>query len=222
MKLGLVLECCPDGPDQLVLTCFARRLSPGITVESAPMGSKEVLFSAGVEAAENLISASGCDLAIIAWDLKPYWEKASSEDCEAEAKLLRDKLDAVDADIRAKIRLLCITWELETWFLAHPKAIVEHLSTKTRKAKFSCSKPLSKTDPKAVLIREFRKFRGSGYEDLREAIQIARRINNTSKLEKIESFARFSRLVAGDPSSAFQGSGDDCKDLGLAAYQLGR
>lgn len=224
MKLGLVLECGPDGPDQAVLTCFARRLRPDVAVHAAPMGSKAALFSAGVEAAEALIRSSGCDMAIIVWDLKPVWEEAPEETCESEANLLRAKLAGLDAGVRAKIKLLCITWELETWFIANPAAIQEHLSTKTRKVRFTCSKPLSKTDPKAVLIKEFRKVRGASrlYEDLREAIQIARLIQNTSKLRKIDSFARFSKLITGDPQAEFARSGDVCGDLVKIASQLGR
>jgi hypothetical protein len=224
VKLGLVLECGPEGPDQLVLTCFARRLKPDVVVHAAPMGSKEVLFSAGVEAAENLIQSSGCDMVIIVWDLKPYWEDAPVETCEAEADLLRIKLAGLDPGIRSKIRLLCITWELETWLLANPVVIQGHLSTKTRKAKFKCSSPLSKTDPKAFLIKEFKKVRGptGHYEDLREAIQIARLIENTSKLRKIDSFARFSALITGDREADFAATGDVCKNLVYQAAMKGR
>lgn len=224
MKLGLVLECGPEGADLAVLTCFARRLKSDVTVNAAPMGSKAVLFSAGVEAAEELIQSSACDMAIIAWDLKPVWEEAPEESCESEVQLLKSKLASLNPSVRAKIRLLCITWELETWLLANPAAIQEHLSTRTRKAKFTCSKPLSKTDPKAVLIKEFRKVRGPSrqYEDLREAIQIARLIQNTSKLRKIDSFARFSKLITDNPEADFISSGEVCKNLTHSAFQLGR
>lgn len=224
MKLGLVLECGPDGPDQVVLTCFARRLRQDVIVHPAPMGSKAVLFSAGVEAAEDLIRSSNCDLAVIVWDLKPVWEDAPEETCESEAEMLRAKLAVIDPTIRPKIKLLCITWELETWLIANPAAIQEHLSTKTRKAKFACSKPLSKTNPKAFLIKEFKKARGSNrlYEDLRESIQIARLIKNTSKLRKIDSFARFSNLITGDPKAEFASAGDVCGDLANVALQHGR
>lgn len=224
MKLGLVLECGPDGSDQLVLTCFARRLKPDVVVHPAPMGSKAVLFSAGVEAAEELIQSSGCDLAIIVWDLKPAWEDAPEETCESEAELLRAKLAGLDPKIRAKIRLLCITWELETWLIANPTAIQEHLSTKIRKAKFTCSKPLSKNDPKAFLKKEFKKTRGANriYEDFYEAIQIARLIRSTSKLRKIESFARFSGLITGDPKAEFVSTGDVCGSLAQVTFQHGR
>jgi len=224
VKLGLVLECGPEGPDQLVLTCFARRLNPNVKVNAAPMGSKAGLFSSGVEAAEDLIRSSGCDMAIIVWDLKPYWEDVPAASCESETGLLRNKLAGLDSDIRSKIKLLCITWELESWFLANPGAIQEHLSTKARRASFKCSKPLSKTDPKAVLIREFRKFRGATrhYGDLREAIQIARRIQNTKKLNKIDSFARFSSLITGNREADFLSTGDACKDLTYQAATMGR
>lgn len=224
MKLGLVLECGIDGPDALVLTCFARRLQPEIEVETAGMGSKEALFAGGIEAAENLIGSSGCDLALIVWDLKPYWEDADEKNCKSEADLLRSKLEGVDDAVRSKIRLLCITWELETWLIAEPAAVVDYLSTTTRKAVFSCKKPLAKNDAKATLDKACKAARGNSrrYEDYREAIRIARHITSTSKLRGVPSFARFSALITGNSQADFQDSGDACADLSYIATQRGR
>lgn len=210
MKLGLVLECDTGGPDELVLTCFARRLKQGIEVQTVAHGSKEQLILKGVESAEMLVDASKCDLVIIAWDLKPYWEKTKKK-CKDEADILRKSLQG---DAQNKIKLLCITWELETWLIADERAINGYLVPKSHKDKFSCNKPKQKDDPKAFLNQYFKKRRGKpGYEDYREAIKIAQYIPDTNRLNRIDSFRRFNKLLTGDPKGQFSSCTDVCKDL---------
>ena len=58
--------------------------------------------------------------------------------------------------------------------------------------------------------------------DYREAIQIARRITDISKLMAIPSFARFARLLTGIDTPAFQATGDTCEALVYKASRLGR
>jgi hypothetical protein len=223
VKLGLVLECDTGGPDELVLTCLARRLRPKITIQPVALGSKEQVFLKGVETAAELINSSGCDLALIVWDLKPYWN-SKARNCEAEAEELRDKLASFPKKISGKIKLLCLTWELETWLIADPRAVNAHLSTDARKSKFKCPSPLSKDDAKAYLNSECKKHRGRTrrYVDVREAIQIARLIPDTSKIRKIPSFKRFGHLVSGNVTVRFQQSRESCDDLVHQAHQLGR
>jgi hypothetical protein len=224
MKLGLVLECDTGGPDELVLTCLARRLAPGITVEAVALGSKAQVFLKGPEAAAELVETSGCDLVLIVWDLKPYWEKAAAKNCEAETEELRAKLTSLKRTTAGKVRLLCLTWELETWLIADARAVRDHLSTPARKSKFKCNSPLSKDDSWAFLDKECQKHRGKSrpYEDFREAIRIARLIPDTHKTRSIPSFKRFVRLVSGNPLADFQQCGDACNDLVYQAQQLGR
>ena len=224
MKLGLVLECDSGGPDELVLTCMARRLAPDIKVQCASLGSKRKVFTDGPEAASKLIESSACDLVLIIWDLKPYWEEAKAKTCQAEVAELRAKLNGLVPATAQKIRLLCLTWELETWLIADTRAVNAHLSTAEHKAKFKCSSPTTKKDPKAFLDRECKKHRGrSGYYvEVREAIQIARLIPDTKKIQSIPSYGRFAGLVCGNPQADFQRCGDVCNDLAYQAQQLGR
>ena len=224
MKLGLVLECDSGGPDELVLTCLARRLAPGVSVEAVALGSKAQVFLKGPEAAVELVETSGCDRVLIVWDLKPYWEKAEAQNCEAEAEDLRNKLKALPPATKAKIKLLCLTWELETWLIADDRAVRAHLSTDAHKSKFKCKSPLSKDDSWAFLDKESRRHRGRSrpYEDFREAIRIARLMPDTTKLQGIPSYGRFAGLVCGNSNAAFQQCGDVCNDLAYQAQQLGR
>lgn len=224
MKLGLVLECDTGGPDELVLACLARRLKPGITVQSTALGSKAQVFLKGVDAARELVESSRCDLVLVVWDLKPYWEEAPDTTCEAEAGELRGRLEALPKRTAAKIRLLCLTWELETWLIADARAVNAHLSTAAHRSKFRCKTPLSRSDPKAFLDGACRKHRGRSrrYEDFREAIQIVRLIPDTSRLRKVPSFTRFGRFITGQHPLDFQQSGDACADLAHQAHRHGR
>lgn len=223
MNLGLVLECDTGGPDELVFTCLARRLRPGIEISPASLGSKEQVFLKGVEAAQELVESSGCDLVLIVWDLKPYWN-TSARNCEAEARELREKIAALPVATGAKIKSLCLTWELETWLIADPRAVNAHLSTAAHKSKFKCANPASKNDAKAFLDGVCKSHRGKSrrYEGVREAIKIARLIPDTSKVQAIPSFCRFSRFVAGVGDAPFKQSGDACNDLAHQALILGR
>lgn len=225
MKLGLVLECDTGGPDELVLTCLARRLAPDITVQAAGLGSKAQVFLKGPETAAELVEASGCDLVLIVWDLKPYWDPATGRSCEDETREMLNTLVGLPAATRRKVRLLCLTWEIETWLIADHRAVREHLSTDAHKErKFRCSNPLGKADAKAFLISEFKRVRGKSgrYVDYWEAIQIAQLMPDTRQLQSIPSFTRFARLVSGKMNADFQRCGDVCNDLSYQAQQLGR
>jgi len=171
-----------------------------------------------------LVEASGCDRVFVVWDLKPYWQDAVALNCEAEASELRAKLHGMERSTANKIKLLCLTWELETWLIADARAVNAHLSTPAHKAKFKCSSPLSKNDAKAFLDRECKKHRGKTrrYVDVREAIQIAQLISDTHRVRSIPSFRRFVRLICGEPLADFQQCGDACNDLSFRSRQLGR
>ncbi len=225
MKLGLVLECDAGGPDELAFTCLVRRLAPGTEVKCATMGSKEGVFLRGVEAARELVESSKCDLVLIVWDLKPLWAQVAAKDCEDEAAELKKQLEAVSVAMRKRIRLLCLTYELETWIIAEDRAVRSYLSKPEHKSKFKAPKrPQSKTDAKAYLNSVFKQARGKrlGYEDYREAIRLVQRWPDTSRVGAVDSFTRFSKLLTGNAKAAFQQCGDACADLVHQAAQMGR
>jgi hypothetical protein len=161
---------------------------------------------------------------LIIWDLKPYWQPTTGRSCQAETADLCARLAGLSPATRAKIRMLCLTWEIETWLIADARAVNAHLSTDAHRATFRCSNPLSKNDAKAFLDRECKKHRGKTrrYVDVREAIQIARLIPDTHRVRSIPSFKRFVRLVCSKPLADFQQCGDACNDLGYQAQRLGR
>lgn len=222
-KLGLILECDAGGPDELVFRCFVRRLSPDTEVEVLTMGNKEALMQKGAEAAQGLIEDNNCDLVIIAWDLKPLWEKPGN--CEIEADVVRSSLKALSKPLQKKVRLLCLTYELETWLLADQAAIRSYLSTSAHPCKWKSSKKAeSYTDAKATLNKIVKDHRGPRrrYEDFREAIRLAAMIDSTNKLLKVQSFQRFCKLLTGSDSAEFLSGGEICADLSHSANQMGR
>jgi hypothetical protein len=183
-----------------------------------------MVFNHGPEAAASLVEASECDLVLIVWDLKPYWQRAKQKTCQAEVAELRPKLDNLPRATAAKIRLLCLTWELETWLIADDRAVRAHLSTDAHKLKYKCRSPMDKHDAKAFLdgVCKTQRGRSRRYVDVREAIQIAQQIPDTTKIQGIPSYGRFAGLVCGNSNAAFQQCGDVCNDLAYQAQQLGR
>ncbi len=225
MKLGLVLECDTGGADELVLTCLTRRLRPGTSVQPVALGSKDGIRLRGAETAAGLVETSHCDLVLIVWDLKPLWKEFAAKSCKDEAAEMRKQLEAVSPATRQKIRLLCLSYELETWLIAEDRAVSTYLSTDAHKVKFKAPKdPASKTDAKAFLNTTITKVRGkrNRYVDYKEAIRLVKLWPDTSRVDAIDSFQRFSKLLTGQDKAAFQQTGDACAALVHQAAQMGR
>lgn len=222
-KLGLVLECDSGGPDELVFKCLVRRLSPGTAVKAVTMGSKSGMLLRAAETAQELIETEKCDQVIIVWDYKPPFEgPPPAKRCEDETALMKKTLEGLPQSLQKKVRLLCLVHELETWLITEDQAVRDYLSTDAHKCKYKAPKPHSKTDPKAFLSSEFRAFRGTRYEDFKEAIRLVVRWQDTRKVGKLDSFQRFSKLVTGNPKADFQRCGDVCNDLAYQATRMGR
>lgn len=223
-KLGFVLECDAGGPDELVFTCLVRRLSPGTQVKVVTMGSKKFMQASAAKAAQELIETDECDRVIIAWDYKPPFDgPPPARRCEDETAIMLKTLSVLPHNMKRKVRLLCLVHELETWLITEDRAVRNYLSTPEHKNKFKApAKPLTKTDPKAVLSGEFKAVRGTRYEDFREAIRLVILWEDTRKVGKLDSFQRFAALVTGNAEADFQADGAACRDLAYQASRIGR
>lgn len=225
MKLGLVLECDVGGADELVLTCFARRLVPGVSVIPSPQGSKAGVFTKGTDAAAKLIETDRCDLVLIVWDLKPYWTQVAARNCRDEVKEMRQQLEALSPATREKIRLLCLNYELETWLIADERAVSAYLSRPAHPVDFPrISRPARIPDAKAHLNTAVVQVRGRGnrYVDSKEAIRIAQLVQDTKRIGRVESFERFASLITSEEGADFQTCGEICNDLAFQASRMGR
>ena len=227
-RLGLVLECDTGGPDELVFRCLARRLSlPGKEPEVVALclGNKRRLMEDAVSRAEALVTVEKCDLVLIVWDLKPLWEEPPAKKCADEAALLRSMIADLKPAVRPRIRLLCLTWELETWLIAEDRAVRDYLSKPAHPSKYKAPANLDTvTDPKSYLNKAFTGFRGKSrrYEDRIEAIQLIQRWPDLSRVAKVPSFSRFAHLLTGSNKPEFQQCGDVCRDLAYQADRMGR
>ncbi len=213
-KLGLVLECAREGADEKVLKCLTRRLAP--QTQLAPpqcMVSKEMLIKSGAEAAKLLLEADRCDRVFVVWDLKPEWEEQKQLlDCKEECDLIAAKLD--DLGIRENVDLICIVEMLETWIIADDRALSTHLSRPPRNYAFKRIKaPESVADPKGLLISTFKQTFRKTYRDHTDAVRVIQKCQDSTRLERVSSFARFVTKLTGKQGTAFSRCGEVCNDL---------
>lgn len=225
-KIGLILECGAGGPDQLVLECLIKRLSPATTVLSRPQGSKPAVYLNAADVATKLVESDHCDLVLIVWDQKPLWKdeekNITAKNCKDERLLMLASLQNLPSTIMSRVKLLCISAELETWLLADDAAMRNFFSTKAHPCKWKGIKYDPNLDAKAALITLSTKIRGRKYSEFTEAIRIARMIENTRKLRKIASFARLSSLITGNPKADFVQDSTVCNDLAHQPTRTGR
>lgn len=227
-KLGLILECDSGGPDQNVLACLVRRLSPGTVVVPKPQGSKKVIYQKAADVAKDLVEIDQCDLVLIVWDQKPLWKDEEKEiearNCRDERAIMLDCLNGLPADVMGRVRLLCISAELETWLLADNTVISDYLSKDSHPCKWKGCKLSATTDAKAKLISLFNMYRGRSnrYSDVSEAAKIARLWTTTKKLRKVPSFSRFVELLTDNKDAEFIHDGTVCNDLCHQSVMMGR
>lgn len=196
MKIGLILECGPEGPDKKVCERLARKLRPDVRLEFATLSNKPSLIEGCGKAAQQLLAA-GCNRVIIVWDLFPAWREKGARPCRAEdRRLILKSLQA--SDVKPKhVRLVCITEELEAWLLADHAALGQFLSTAAHPIRVSRRRqPERISDPKKVMRKLFNGSRYSDYRDTWHAGQVAELID-VARLRVIESFDRFARFVDG-------------------------
>jgi hypothetical protein len=93
-----------------------------------------------------LLDVEKCDLVLIVWDLKPLWDEPPAKKCKDEAEILRGMLAKVPRTKRGRIRLLCLTWELETWLIAEDRAVREYLKKPEHPCDFTAPKKLEQVD----------------------------------------------------------------------------
>ncbi|WP_438480849.1 hypothetical protein [Oleiharenicola lentus] len=213
-KLGLVLECAREGADEKVMTCLARRLTPGTRLaRPACMASKELLMNNGAEAAEQLLNAERCDRVFVVWDLKPAWEEEQQLlTCAEEIALMEEKLTALS--IHSRVDLFCITHMLETWVIADDRAVSAHLSRPTRPYTFRrVTNPESHLDPKALLNACFSECRRGVYRDHTDAVRIIQKTPDTTRLRRAPTFTALLHKLTGNAATDFHHCGDVCNDL---------
>lgn len=192
MRVGLILECRPAGPDQKVLERLVELSRPEAEVISVTLIEKRNLISQCGHAASILLQ-KGCECVIIVWDLYPAWGVQGAEPClKKDREDIRESLDGAGVD-SSKVHLVCIHKMLEAWLLADEKAISTMLSKLTKKTISvpRVRRPEDPKNPKKVLSQIFRTWAKAQYQAHIHAESIVNEVVHFKRLRQCKSLCYF-------------------------------
>lgn len=200
MKVGLIFECGPKGPDIKVCEYLIKHHirpehgQPSDPPISITLERKSDLIDNCGKAAASLLS-DGCDRVVVIWDLYPRFGQPPLRCQDRENIHASLRSEAVPLD---RVHLVCIEAELEAWLMADGRALSAFLSSPEHPVKIKDKKnPDRVKNPKTALKKLFTDQKRSAYDDLSHAIKIAQNLPDLSKLRAISSFARFEGFVTG-------------------------
>ncbi|EPX64267.1 hypothetical protein D187_005401 [Cystobacter fuscus DSM 2262] len=194
MKIGMICECAPGGPDIKIGKHFAMQFVPGAVVEERTMGNKANLIRECGDVTRFLLEKERCDVVFIVWDLAPAWPDQHEKRCRFNDKegIRKSFLAAYgkEAPPWNRIVLICVEQMLEAWILADGTAVVEHVRRRTHEPpRFKeVRRPDRERDPKSRVINYFKQA-GRTYNEHVDAAPIIMSAS-LSKLRQSESFQR--------------------------------
>lgn len=191
MKVGLILECGPEGADKKVCEYIVRHYAPEMKIDSITLDDKRNLVEQCGRAAAQLLQ-SGCDRVVIVWDLWPAWREKKGKPCrKADRENIKQSLNQAGVQ-NADVFLVCIEEELEAWLIADGRALSMVLSKPSHQVSIGHRKQVHKVrKPKTELMKIFQQRGGFEYRDLIHAEKIIRALPDFSQLRRCETFARF-------------------------------
>jgi hypothetical protein len=128
MKIGLILECRPGGPDADVYKYVAERLCKKFEIDKPKtLIDKKSLIQEAPEVAQTLI-ADGCQHVFIIWDKKPRW--GDGGDCTTDNAALTNGLNQLGVNMN-QIKLCCIDEMMESWLIADSRGFMAWIRSKT-------------------------------------------------------------------------------------------
>lgn len=198
MKIGLIVECAPEGPDQQVYSTWIRRLVPHAQVEPSCTSNKpRLLAEAGARA--QALFGEGCERVLIIWDLWPAWRRGQKPDAGAD-------IQAIETSLRAEgvahpcIYLICINRELETLLIVDANAIRTVLKApKPVVGLKNQRKPLRTPAPKRYLDARFRAAHRGVYTPHVHAKKIAEGIDFGRLRDACPEFGRLEQSTSQTP-----------------------
>jgi len=194
VKVGLILECQAEGPDEKVLCCLLAKFAPHVEVRCICLGNKANLVRECGDAATQLL-ADGCDHVLIIWDLYPAeWGDALKAKGKKKRPCLKEDRERIFAAldkagvVRETASLVATAFMLESWFLADTRAVAAHLAQKTGRtitvADLGSINPRTQTKPKDALSKMFEGQKCQRYRDFADAEGIARNVENLDDLKR--------------------------------------
>jgi Domain of unknown function (DUF4276) len=202
MKIGIILECGPDGPDMHVCKHLAKQILRDAKIEAelsfATLTDKRNLLRQCGNTASALVE-DGCERVLIVWDLYPAWREKGQKPCRYEDRqTIFGALEAANVD-RNLVALICIQEELEAWLLADERVLMAFFQTFHSHAK-KVSPPKKPEQigckPKTTLNKLMQESTGREYKDCDHARRIVVKINDLSRLRKVcPTFQRFEQKI---------------------------
>lgn len=200
MKIGMICECAPGGPDIKIGEHFVRTLVAGADFVGSTMTNKANLIRECGGVARMLLEKERCDVVFIVWDLAPAWPDMKEKRCRFRDKegIRRSFLATYGQGTPPwdRIVLICIEQMLESWLLADGGAVIEHVRRPTHEPpRFKDVRhPDQEKDPKSRLINYFRQA-GRTYNEHVDAFPLAKNAS-LSKLRRSESFQRLENKLS--------------------------
>lgn len=195
MKVGLIVECGPDGAETKVIPHIARMINPAIEAEVIPLSNKPNLKEQCGRYVRELLDR-GCEKILIVWDLLPDWGEYDGRGClhVDRQEIFSTLQNSGIGDGDRRVHLICIHVMLEAWLLADERALSAYLSTETNRIPVPRKKGTEGVkDPKSALNSLFKSLpcRTNRYTDFTDAIKIAEKLPDLRRLERLASFQRF-------------------------------
>ena len=200
-KIGLILECGPKGPDQLVCEHLLHELNPNIQAVSRTLWDKPRLLNDCGQAAAALLEG-GCERVIIVWDLYPVWKESRPPCRRSDREMILASLANHDVPLSAA-HLVCIQAELEAWLLSDERALATVIGSKEHPVRVPREKkPEENPNPKGKLRRLFEEH-GRQYSEFVHAKQIVEALPNLKRIKRCRSFVRFALKAANLESNQY-------------------
>jgi hypothetical protein len=198
MKVGMIFECGPQGADKQVCEYLAKKLIPDLKIVSVTLTNKKNLLEECGSATASLLKAR-CEKVLIIWDLYPPWGQKGQRPCrKTDREAILKSLAGEGIAENAPVCLVCVEQELEAWLVADGSAIGNLLSRPTHLVKVDDQKkPDTVVNPKKYLVQVFEQNAGRRYNDIVDAIKIARQITSWNKITRSPTFQRFAIKLSG-------------------------
>ena len=208
MKLGLILECQVEGPDEKVLCCLLSKFAPEIELQAAAQGNKINLVRDCGTAARQLIE-DGCGHVMIVWDLFPAeWgdelkQKNRTPCLHEDRQRIYAALETAGVEA-GQVSLVAIEYMLESWLLADHKALAAFLSKSAQREitrqQVNGPNPATAKRPKDALSKIFEQQNHRAYRDFDHAVKVADEITDLRDLKRsCPTFQRFWEKATREP-----------------------
>ena len=192
MKIGFVLECAPEGPDEQVFKMLVKRLKEQNfigDVECIPkcQSNKANLMKDIVGVVGNLQVVDRCDHVFVIWDQNPSWTVRPKKISDSAQIRQVEELLRSEELLNEAVTLICLKYELESWLISDERAFGQ---LRYGQGTPSAKSPRRETKPKDAASVMKQEIGLDIYKDYIDAKVLATHIE-FSKLAKIPTFCQW-------------------------------